>query len=543
MVPQARAEIGVLNRRWSQEAGPEQFTVAFGETRYRARCGRLTLTLDDDGLEMQTGTRDCEDRVAVKPAELTSPTDVGAQVVRVAARRISTGGLELGLQRLVGGQWESLRQPERAVLTQFSPGSRRFTSTLRLPIASAHVFGELRRGASLTTRDGDFDIEVDGRLFRTRCGVLDLEVLAEHVLVHTSSENCRESVPLLTICPTSDCDVQQNAAYAWESRQIGDSLGQVDITQRDAQTIVNAIYADFLPRNRPPTVSFSREISHGFADHSEIVLGTNVRNLGAVVHELAHVLVRQTRIRAVGHDGSFTAMLLYLWNRYFPIADVDAARDDATRSGIDIAARPPVRARFSEANRAIDELLCNHRSFGITTDVCRAASGAMLGSLDAEVAGLYLGWGADEQLRWGAYSDDEAGVLSSFVARDVAIGHTGREARLSVRCQDDQLQLNIYWQVETDLDWEVLYRLNEGPVQTEQWISGWGTWGDTEYKWTGREDAGDLVSQLAWAAQASGSITAEVHERSNPHQRYTATWQLDGLFDTPVQPNLARCGR
>ncbi len=542
-VVQARAEISVLNRGWSNEAGPEQFTVTLGDTRYHARCGRLILSLNDDGLEMQTGTRNCEDVVTVEPPELANPTDVGTQVLRISARRLSTGGIELGVQRLGDGQWEALRQPTRPVLTGLSRNTWRFTSAFQLPPLSGHAFGELRRGASITTRDGEFDLEVDGRTYRTRCGVLDLDILTEHILVDTASEGCHGSAPLVTICPTSDCDVQQNAAYAWESRQIGTSLDQIDVTRSEAQGVVNAIFADYFPRSTPPTVRFSSEQSHGHASRDEITLGTEVRNLGAVVHELAHSIVDQASVRDAGHGGAFTAMLLSLWERYFPIADVDAARDEAKRYGIEIASRPPVRARHSEASGAIGELFCSPRLEGSWPDLCDAASGAMLGGLDEEMSGLYIGWGGDDEMWWGAYADEESGDFRSFVAMDTAIGQTGREARLSVQCGSDRLEVDIYWQVEADLDWTILYRIDGGEVQSEEWRSGWGSWGDTEYKWTGREDARDLISQLAWAARADGVFTVEAHERDNPDRRYTSTFDLDGLFETPVQPNLARCGR
>ena len=698
-------EIGVANRAWSDEAGPEQFTVTLGDTRYRARCGRLILSLTDDGLKMQTGTRNCEDIVAVAPAELVNPTDVGTQVLRVAARRLSTGGIELGVQLLVDGQWEALRQPTRPLLTGLSHNTWRFTSTLQLPPLSGHVFGDLRRGASITTRDGEFDLEVDERVYRTRCGVLDLDILTEHVLVDTAGEQCRGAVPLVTICPTSDCDVQQNAAYDWESRQIGTSLFQIDVTRSEAQRVVNAIFADFFPRNRAPTVSFTNEHSHGYGSRSEVVLGTNVRNLGAVVHEVTHSIVDQANVRDAGHGPAFTAMLLYLWERYFPIVDVEAARDDAKRHGMEIASRPPVRAGYSGASRTIGELFCDWRREQTTADLCDAASGAMSGVNDERLAGLYIGWGGDDEMWWGAHTADEgrfrsylavesheAGVdgsiarlgiecntedelevdvwwrgkpsipselshrfgdgdwvaklwrtvsggtwgddtwsihraldprallqemnwhsrygallsvrydfagwrytasfdltgvfetptqsnlvqcgankesdpeapvidwgrlgenfrwgvdedeepLKTYVVKDTAISGSTREARLSVHCEDGGLEVNVYWEVDEDLDWTVLYRINDGEVQTEEWLSGWGSWGDTEYKWTGREGARDLIAQLAWAAQFGGSFTVEAHERRNPNRRYTATWPLNGLFETPIQPNLARCGQ
>ena len=492
---------------------------------------------------MRTGSRDCADDVEVAQRELANATDVGAQVLRIAARRLSAGGVELGLQCLIGGRWEALRQPTRPVLTGLSRNTWRFTSALEVPALPAHVFGELRRGASITTRDGEFDLEVDGRVYRTRCGVLELDILTEHILADTAAEGCHDSAPLLTICPTSDCDVQQNAAYDWEWRQVGGSLGQINVTRSEAQAVVNAIFADFFPRSRAPTVSFSSEQSHGHADRSEIVLGTNVRDLGSVVHELAHSLVDHASVRDAGHGGAFTAMLLHLWERYFPIADVEAARDDAKRHDIEVASRPPVRARFSEARRVIGELFCDWRRDPNGPDLCDAASGAMSGLLDAEAAGLYVGWGGDESMWWSAHADDESDEFRSYVAMDTTIGQTGTTARLSIQCEDDQLQVDVYWEVRRDLDWTILYRLNDGPVQTEEWISGWGTWGDTEYKWTGLEEAGNLVAELAWAAQSNGKFTVQSQARDDRSETYTATFDLENLFQTPIQPNLARCGR
>ena len=542
-VPQANVEVGLRNRTWTDEAGPEQFTVTLGDTRYSARCGRLILALNDDGLEMQTGSRNCEEIVTVRPTELTVPTDVGAQVLRVAARQLSNVGIELGLQRLVDGRWEALRQPARPVLSGLPRNVWRYTSVLGLPALSADIVGELRRGASIMTRDGDFDIEVDGRVYRTQCGVLDLRILAEQILVDTATEGCLGGAPLLTICPTSHCDVQQNAVYAWESRQIGTSLNVIAVTRSEAQAVVNAIYADFYPLSRAPTVSFSGEQSHGHADRYEIVLGTNVRYLGAVVHELAHALIDGSFVRDPGHGRAFTSMLLYLWERYFQVVDVEAARDDADRLGIEVGSQAPLRAKYREADHVIGQLFCEQPHHRNSLDLCDAASGAMSERLDVAVSGSYTGWGGNDDFRWAAHADDEGGALRSYVATDAVIGQTGSIARLTVRCEDDQLEMNVYWDVERDLDWTILYRIDNGAVQNEEWISGWGTWGDTEYKWTGREDAGDLISQMAWAAQTGGSFTVQSHAQDNPSEVYTATFDLDGLFETPVQPNLARCGR
>lgn len=706
-VAQARAEIGVLNRRWTDEAGPEQFTVMLGDARYRARCGRLILSLKDDGFEMQTGSRNCDDIVTVAPPELANPTDVGAQVLRVAARRLSNGGIELGLLRLVDGRWEALRQPARAVLSGLALNTWRYTSLLELPALPAQVFGELRRGASITTRDGDFDVEVDGRVYRTRCGVLDLNILTEHVLVDTAAERCHGSAPLLTICPTSNCDVQQNAVYAWESRQIGTSLDQIELTRSEAQAVVNAVFADFFTRSTPPTVSFSSEQSHGHAGRSEIVLGTDVQRLGAVVHELAHALIAQILVTDAGHGGAFTALLLHLWERYFPIADVQAARDDAKRHGIEVASRSPIRARFSEARQVIGQLFCDRPHDAIGPDLCDAASGAMSAWSDEEIAGRYVGfggslsdgfwwsahegddgrfrtrlsldsmeafhgqsvarlsidcnvdnelevevwwrqirqlpatltyrfgggeavtaswlqltgtWGNDSwavhqvpdalsflfQLSWQArfgtplivqYEQFGAGRRATFdlkkmfgtpaqrnlarcgsesvvvdsdgfvvdssrdgddfwwgvdrdenppttwVVKQTNIIDSERRARLQIKCEDGDLEFGLNWEVDRDLHRSIRYIAGRRDSVDEDWQTGTSTWGNDEYKWIGSDDAVALVASIAWEAQSERWFAARVWERHNTDRSYAAVWDLDGLFDTPVQPNLARCGR
>ena len=255
-------------------------------------------------------------------------------------------------------------------------------------------------------------------------------------------------------------------------------------------------------------------------------------------------IIRLTLVWAL----SLTALLLFnhTLSAQSPSAGVEvrlAARDDAERHGIEVASRPPIQTRFSEARQVIGELFCDGWQGPTRQQMCNSASGAMSEHADHEVAGLYTGWGGDDYMWWAAHADDESDEFRSYVAMDSVIGQTRSTARLSVQCEGDQLEVNVYWDVAQDLDWTILYRLSDGDVQTEEWISGWGTWGDTEYKWTGREEAADLVAALAWAAQTHGTFTVQSHARDDTNSYYTTTFDLDGLFDTPVQPNLARCGR
>jgi hypothetical protein len=153
-----------------------------------------------------------------------------------------------------------------------------------------------------------------------------------------------------------------------------------------------------------------------------------------------------------------------------------------------------------------------------------------------------IDWGrSGDNLFWGV--DEDELPLKSYVVMDALIAQTGTTARLSLQCEMGQLEVDVYWEVDSDLDRTILYLINDGVVQAEEWSSGWGRWADTEYKWTGREEAADLVAALAWAAQTDGTYTVEAHVRNDPNRRFTATFDLEGLFETPVQPNLARCGR
>ncbi|MXY87138.1 MAG: hypothetical protein F4209_08345 [Chloroflexi bacterium] len=148
-------------------------------------------------------------------------------------------------------------------------------------------------------------------------------------------------------------------------------------------------------------------------------------------------------------------------------------------------------------------------------------------------------FGAD--LWWGVAEDDEP--PRTYVVSETTISGTDREARLQLECQQGELGFDVYWAVDEELARTVVYQIAGGPPQREEWTAGWARWGDVEYKWTGPEDAAGLVAELAWAAQNGGALVVEAHERGNPNRRYSARFELAGIFATPVQPNLVRCAR
>ncbi|MDE2745016.1 MAG: hypothetical protein OXI41_03380 [Chloroflexota bacterium] len=148
-------------------------------------------------------------------------------------------------------------------------------------------------------------------------------------------------------------------------------------------------------------------------------------------------------------------------------------------------------------------------------------------------------FGAD--LWWGVAEDDEP--PRTYVVSETTISGTDRKARLQLECQQGELGFDVYWAVDEDLARTVVYQIAGGPPQREEWTAGWARWGDVEYNWTGPEDAAGLVAELAWAAQTGGALVVEARERGNPNRRYTARFELAGIFATPVQPNLVRCAR
>ena len=712
-VRQAEVRIAPTNASWTWNDGPGQFRVQIDGRQYWTNCGALELQLSDDGLRLRTYDSNCEQVIEFGQNALSAPSGRGEQDVRVAARRLENGRIELGLQRHVDGAWQTLERSAASTLPTELPGRWYVTTSLRLPPRLPDVTIDLRRGAEVVSTGGQFVLGLDGVEHRTNCGWLSLETSHDAIVVDTLDEHCVQSVDLATVCAAADvgadCDEQRNLLYQWEWRQaLAASVHDIRLTLAEAQTIANAIFRDYYPTwPRPPTVVASRDGRSYYEGRTRrIHLTVEGQSLLSVVHEVGHALVHTAALRDAGHGDQFAALVLELWERYVPVIDIAGALTDAASIGLEVAAVARPSPRSDDGIREVQSTLCAEPVRPVA--LCRALAGEVTAIPDAVADGRFVGWGSrGDDLWWGAYQDEETGLLRSYVVREVAVSgltdgrarlqigcngsdelevgvwwsqlpsvpsslqyrigllawrdarwsvpsggrwgddfvalhdapdpvttlqalswaslsdlpfsirfvHNGRrysaefdlrgmfdtpvqpnlaqcgadkpqddpdapiiewgrfgehffwgvdedqeplqtyvvrdaaingsarEARLSVQCEARGLEVDVYWEVDRDLDWTILYRINDGTVQSEEWASGWGAWGDTEYKWTGREDASDLVAQLAWAAQAGGTFTVQAHERENPGQIYTATFDLDGLFNTAVQPNLARCGR
>jgi len=148
-----------------------------------------------------------------------------------------------------------------------------------------------------------------------------------------------------------------------------------------------------------------------------------------------------------------------------------------------------------------------------------------------------------EDFWWGV--NEDADPLRTWVVTQTGVeDENNLLARMQIQCVWNELQLGVYWALPRNLDPTVSFFVDGGTTTRAEWNSSTSTWGDGELKRVGPPtgDSANLIRRLAWAAHAQSSFTVEVHERNSPNRRYTAAFALDGLFDTPVQPNLARCG-
>ena len=82
-----------------------------------------------------------------------------------------------------------------------------------------------------------------------------------------------------------------------------------------------------------------------------------------------------------------------------------------------------------------------------------------------------LDWGRfGDDFYWGV--NDNEDPIETYVVMRTVILQTGTEALLNVECEDGQLGVNLYWKIEDDIDWTVLYWVDDGSAQEEEWIAG-----------------------------------------------------------------------
>lgn len=105
--------------------------------------------------------------------------------------------------------------------------------------------------------------------------------------------------------------------------------------------------------------------------------------------------------------------------------------------------------------------------------------------------------------------------------------------RLVARCNDGELDIYLSGLPPAGITWRnVSYRFDgESPI-VETWAR------DKGYQALSAPDDARLMSRL----KAADSLTVAVTHGDNEHDIVTATFDLDGMFETPIQGNLDYCG-
>ena len=423
-IRQTHVRITTENRgAWTVARSAGEFVAQIDQVRQRSHCGWLRLQLSDDRLSLQTSLDDCTGLTTIGAADIANPMSEGRQELRVAARRLADGGIELGLQRRAETYWDALRQPEDSIVpADLTVGVWHATAPLSLPPPPASVEADLRRGASIERVGDELQVSIDGTNYRTNCGVLQLHPFRTTLLLDTRDEQCDRSVALATVCASAhvgrDCDVQRTQVYRWETRQERSAgFGQIPITETEAQDVVDAIFADYFGSGRraPRVVASGGGTSYFDGARNQIVLAAWGFAFDTVVHEMSHALLSAARIRSPGHDGSHTALIMELWGRYLPLIDVAEARADARASDLDVAERPRPAPRADAGIVAVRDILCAE---SVTSDALCRAFDRQMSVLGAEATtDLYVGSRKRGDLRWTAALNPKTSGTSPLSGR------------------------------------------------------------------------------------------------------------------------------
>ena len=545
---QATVSISTKNRNWTWERRPEQFVVEVDGARYETNCGWLELVASDVGVVFETRGPDCSEWVwnQFGEDELAAPSGAGEQELRILARRLSDGGVELGLQRRVNQRWLSVELPQPHILSaDQEAGVWGRSDTVSLPLPPPIVRGTLRNGATVRAVPTTITLEVDGVEYTSSCGTLRLRALADSVLAYTVDRDCANWIALGTVCPSggaADCDVQRAEVYEWEFRQLNAAgIDGFELTVTEAQTLVDAIFEDYFGshRRKPAVLESDEQFSYYTNAGDKIYLQLNDWAYPSLIHELAHALLDAAGLSAVSHDPEFPRLLLHLWERYLPIIDLPAAVFDASVSGVSIAEPLRPSPRSDRGITSIETQLCGTPAK--SARLCLGFTDTMAALDAAALSGAYIGRGGDEDLWWGAEIDEASGGLGTYVARHIDFDHpAGAAARLSIECTpDDRLSAEVWWKGMPPLDSLIRYQVGSGGRVSERWRVGEGTWGDETWSYHVSLEPEVIIQAMHWGARSDAAFRFSY---VSSDATYEAVFPLAGMFATPAQVNLAQCG-
>ena len=147
------------------------------------------------------------------------------------------------------------------------------------------------------------------------------------------------------------------------------------------------------------------------------------------------------------------------------------------------------------------------------------------------------------RLRYLAFVTDGDILLSHVVSESPIAERSGSVALLNIRCFGDDLSVQVWWQIDRNLSSSVQLQFGDHDDVRESWRHHKGTFRIHGVETTLRSQPTNpqaLLKELTWASAFGADFTVQARSGGDT---YTATFDLEGLFETPVQPNLARCGR
>ena len=472
--------------------------------------------------------------------------------VQIAARRLDDGRVEFGLRQRVGDEWSELSLPAQRYLLEDAPIDEWLLSD-ELQVTGTSVNVHLREGVYAGDWQDEFVIYLDDEVYETNCSKLQLAISGATVLFRTLDEECANWIGLGTACggAASQCDLQRARLYQWEQAQLREyGFERFQLTWSEARDIVSAVFTDYLGNTAaPPTVKAAgvTVTPHYDPNENAIYLTDWSLDLYTVLHETIHA-IHHFALGRGGHGASFVAQTLDIWESYAPIIDIAGARSAANDHGLEVGSVVPVRARTRDATGVLWSLICTEpvRSKAY----CDALSGSMRSPnqppvIAGEVQPVHGSGQINDQNRY--YAQIRDGSLFTSLTSDARAAEDPEVvAHFRVTCGRNVLRVEVWWEWTRGLSNSVLLRIGDGEFKRQQW-KGWrGRWHLDSPEYDSRAvvvegaDADKLARDLMWSTAAGESVTIQVRSGSDS---LTATFDLDGLFDTPVQPNIARCGR
>ena len=539
-VRRIEAEIRVADPDWSRAEFAGGLIVTAGDREWRAECGWLRIQLSDSDLRLDSWN-DCDEW---KWSPLTGevgehPSGEGDQLVRVLGRPLSGGVIELGLQRFVAGKWQPLDQPAQPWLSLTRRNRWTFTRSFALPLLPPMVHGDLRPGASISTRDGRMWVQVDGEEKVAHCGTLWIGEEKVTMSVTTLSTDCSYDETLFSLCGTNVnhnlCDLQQRQVYNWETQH--DVPANIDVGLADIVRIVEAVYSDYVLHRTPPLAEvIDLSFSSWNSDDHRVYISRDHAQLDTVLHETAHAIVDGVGLGDVGHGPNYAATILEVFGRYAPLIDTRVMRENASRMGVRVASRGP-QAVSDDGISVVRDIVCGLGAPG--QEMCDAFGAQAAEISDHSAVGRFIGGGRAGSLSWNSSVQDDGSLWASVMARSAVEGQRETEAWLELACsRNSELLVRLWWPGALTLSPSVDYRSGLFGWTGDRWIVRQNAWnGFHQYLLATR--ASEVIEDMMWASGAGYPWSIRFNDQE--HQ-YEVTFDLAGLFDTPAQANMALCG-